>query len=72
MKIKDLIKELEELDWDIVVLAPWYEWWYREIELSDVWDFAKNINTQWWYWPHEDWCDCDDYKWKEKFKWIVL
>jgi hypothetical protein len=55
MTVKELIEKLQAVDPDLVVLTPGYEGGYEDVVFSEhVRDFNKNINTEWYYGPHEE------------------
>jgi len=54
MTVKELIEQLQKLDPDIHVMTPGYEGGYRYSLISEVYDIALNVHTQWYYGPHED------------------
>ena len=53
MKVKDLIKELEKLPDDMLVIRPGYEGGVEEITGCRVEMVALNVNSEWYYGKHE-------------------
>ena len=53
MKIRDLIKELEEFDQDLGVFVDGYEADYDTPSISAVYEFEKDVNTDWYYGKHK-------------------
>jgi hypothetical protein len=54
MKVKDLIQQLSKLDQDLEVFVGGYEGGFEYAEIGEVKDIALNVNTDWYYGPHED------------------
>ena len=53
MKVKDLIKELQLLDQESMVVISGYEGGYNEISSADQKQIALDVNTSWYYGCHE-------------------
>lgn len=64
MKVKDLIKNLEEFPADMEVVVQGYEGGCTNISVVEPISVFPNVNTEWYYGPHEQ---VDDYN-REKFK----
>lgn len=54
MKVKELIKELQELPGDMEVFVRGYEGGYAYAYVSDTIHVALNVNSEWYYGPHEE------------------
>jgi hypothetical protein len=52
MKIRELIKELEQFDQDLEVFVDGYEADYDTPVISAVYEFKKDVNTDWYYGKH--------------------
>ena len=55
MKVKDLIKELQELDQESMVIIGGYEGGYSEVSSAAQKQIALDANSSktWYYGPHE-------------------
>lgn len=53
MKVKDLLKQLQELDQESMVIISGYEGGYNEVSSADPKQIALNVNTSWYYGCHE-------------------
>ena len=54
MKVKDLIKKLEQLNPELHVFIHGYEGGYSEVEsISEEEEFALNVHSEWYYGSHE-------------------
>ena len=53
MKIRELIKELEQLDQDLEVFVDGYEADYDTPSISGVYEFEVNVNDEWYYGKHK-------------------
>jgi hypothetical protein len=73
MIVKELIKQLSELDQELHVFTSGYEGGYHYAEISDIRDFCLDVNTSWYYGPHDDFnmCSSNPSKYKQ-VKGIVL
>lgn len=54
MKVFDLILALQALPPDLIVVAPGYEGGYREVKAPWTVMLKLNVNTEWYYGPHEE------------------
>jgi len=54
MKVKDLIKALEAHDPEMIVVKDGYEGGLVEILGSEIISALLNVNTEWYYGPHEE------------------
>jgi hypothetical protein len=54
MTVKELIAQLSELDQELHVFTSGYEGGYNYAELSEVRDICLDVNTSWYYGPHEN------------------
>lgn len=73
MTVKELIAQLSELDPELNVFVPGYEGGFHHAFPSEVKTFCLNVNTEWYYGPHDQPNMCrtspEDY---EQVKGIVL
>lgn len=53
MKVKYLIKELQELDQEAMVIVSGYEGGYNEVSYANQKQIALNVHTSWYYGSHE-------------------
>ena len=53
MKVKDLIKELQLLDQESMVIVNAYEGGYNEVSCANQKQIALDVNTSWYYGRHE-------------------
>ena len=53
MKVKDLLKQLQELDQESMVIISGYEGGYNEVSSADPKQIALDVNTSWYYGCHE-------------------
>lgn len=53
MTVKELIEKLQTLDPDLMVFTNGYESGYNDVVVSEVTNFKLNVNTEWYYGPHE-------------------
>ena len=53
MKVKELIKQLQELDQESTVIISGYEGGYNEVSSADPKQIALDVNTSWYYGCHE-------------------
>ena len=53
MTVKELIEKLQTLDPDLRVLTSGYEGGFNDIDISKPETFCLNVNTEWYYGPHE-------------------
>lgn len=72
MKVKDLIAQLQTLDPEMLVLAPGYEGGLKEVEHVRVTEVALNVNTEWYYGPHEEPHGLDEYKGFDRAKGVLI
>ena len=72
MKVKDLIVQLQALDPEMLVLAPGYEGGLKEVEHVRVTEVALNVNTEWYYGPHEEPDEPDDFKGFDRAKGFLI
>jgi hypothetical protein len=55
MKASELIKFLQGLDPEMVVMVPGYEGGYRYVDPSaGSIEMALNVHSKWYYGPHEE------------------
>lgn len=54
MKVKELIKELEKLNPELIVVVDGYEGGVTELEVCGETTIELNKNNQWWYGEHEE------------------
>lgn len=54
MKVKDLIKALQEFDPELLVVQSGYEGGLCSIRSPEEMKIHLNVNTQWWYGSHEE------------------
>jgi hypothetical protein len=71
MTVKELIEKLSELDPELHVFTPGYEGGYHYAEISEIQNVCLNVNTAWYYGPHDkpSMCNATEY---EQVKGIVL
>ena len=72
MKVKDMIAQLQALDPEMPVLAPGYEGGLKEVNHVRVTEVALNVNTKWYYGPHEETDKPDDYKGFNRAKGVLI
>ena len=53
MKVRELIEHLSTLDPELTVFVPGYEGGYHYAKISNVQDVYLNVNTEWYYGPHD-------------------
>lgn len=53
MKVKDLIKELQELDQESMVIISGYEGGYSEVSSAAQKQIALGVHKSWYYGSHE-------------------
>ena len=53
MKVKDLIKELQLLDQESMVIISGYEGGYSEVSSADQKQIALDVHKSWYYGRHE-------------------
>jgi hypothetical protein len=53
MTVKELIEQLSELDPELHVFTSGYEGGYHYVSLSEPDKFCLNVNTEWYYGPHD-------------------
>ena len=53
MTIKELIEKLSELDPELHVFVPGYEGGYHYVTISEPDKFCLNVNSEWYYGPHD-------------------
>ena len=53
MNVKQLIKKLQEYDPKLPVISSGYEGGYLDIDTVLKQKIALNVNTEWYYGPHE-------------------
>lgn len=58
MTVKELIDQLNELDPELHVFVPGYEGGYHYAKISNVQDIHLNVNTEWYYGPHDTRDNC--------------
>lgn len=71
MKVKDLIEKLLELDQETMVVVHGYEGGYCEVNEPTEVELVLNVNSEWFYGPHEMF-DEDDHKNIKPTKAILL
>ena len=54
MTVKELIEQLQQLDPEIHVFVRGYEGGYCDVGISNIKDIVLNVNTAWYYGPHDD------------------
>ena len=54
MKVKELIKKLQKLPQDSLVMGSGYEGGYYDIEELSEAEMVLNVNTESYYGPHEE------------------
>ena len=54
MTIKELIQQLQQLDPDLHVFTNGYEGGYCDVSSFESKEIALDVNTAWYYGPHED------------------
>lgn len=54
MTVKELIEKLSELDSELHVFVKGYEGGFHYANTSEVRDICLNVNTEWYYGPHDD------------------
>lgn len=54
MKVKELIKQLQQLDPEWFVMKPGYEGGLSDVEILRPCSVVLNVNDVWYYGPHED------------------
>ena len=74
MTVQELITHLSTLDPELVVFVPGYEDGFRYASPSNVEEFCLNVNTEWYYGPHEykDHIDKSEHAEYEQAKGIIL
>lgn len=53
MTVRELIENLQQLDPDLYVVTQGYEGGYCDVNINGPFDIALNVNTEWYYGPHE-------------------
>ena len=53
MRVKHLIEHLKTLDPESFVMVPGYEGGYRFARAGEETQYVLNVNTKWYYGPHE-------------------
>jgi hypothetical protein len=53
MTIKELIEKLQTLDPELHVFVPGYEGGYHYADVSKPDSFCLNVNSEWYYGPHD-------------------
>ena len=53
MNVGKLIAELQKLDPTLRVVGAGYEGGYYDVTIADPFEIALNVNTEWYYGPHE-------------------
>lgn len=75
MKVKDLIRMLEDIDPELEVMLDGYEGGYKEVSyIIAPADYALNayMDVEWWYGPHERVDYVDNVKKHQVVKAVVL
>jgi hypothetical protein len=73
MTVKELIDQLNQLDPDLHVFVNGYEGGFHYAEISEIKNICLNVNTAWYYGPHDDPKMCsNDPNSYEQVKGIVL
>jgi hypothetical protein len=72
MKVKDLIAQLQALDPEMLVLGPGYEGGLKEVEHVSVTEVALNVNTEWYYGPHEEPNSLEPFKGFDRAKGVLI
>lgn len=54
MKVKDLIEELSQYSPDMEVVTSGYEGGYAEVSSISPVEVLLNVNSEWYYGPHEE------------------
>lgn len=73
MTVKELIDKLSELPQDLRVLVSGYEGGYRDLEnVGGESIFAADVNSAWYYGPHEEVDKHHAHEGKVHFKGVVL
>jgi len=53
MTVAELIVKLQKLDPSLRVVGPGYEGGYYDVKVFEPFEIALNVNTEWYYGPHE-------------------
>jgi len=53
MKVKELIEFLSKFDQEADILIPGYEGGYKDVTSIEKEYYVKNVNSEWFYGPHE-------------------
>lgn len=69
MTVRELIENLQQLDPDLYVVTQGYEGGYCDVDIKDPFDIALNVNTAWYYGPHEE---VDEPVVKDKSKYTIV
>lgn len=54
MKVKELIEKLSKLDPELYVFTSGYEAGVDDVVVSEVKQFALDVNDEWYYGKHEE------------------
>jgi len=54
MNVAELIKQLQELPPELMVVRGGYEGGLVEVETVGARTIRLDVNTEWWYGPHEE------------------
>ena len=72
MTVRELIEKLIELPPHIRVLKPGYEGGYEDIEVGEVSTYAEDVNTSWYFGPHEEVVKYSQHEGKKRFDGVAL
>lgn len=62
MKVKELIKALEQFDQDAMVVVSGYEGGYNYVDQFEEFKIKENVYTEWYYGQHDRTDDDDGVK----------
>ena len=72
MIVKDLIDQLQTLDPELLVLGDGYEGGLKELKHVRVVEIALNVNSEWYYGPHELPSGIDPFEGFDRAKGVTL
>lgn len=72
MNIGELIEILKDYPKDVRVLTSGYEGGYNDVDIQPLSVYAENVNTAWYYGPHEEVMQVGRYEDKVHFMGVVL
>lgn len=72
MTIGELIEILKDYPQDVRVLTNGYEGGYNDVDIQALSTYAENVNTAWYYGPHEEVMRVGSHEDKFHFMGVVL